>query len=37
MTNIIQFFKRLFHHDETSVPEALLRDIGFTKAWMYLP
>jgi len=38
MTNLIHFFKRLIHHDEISpVPEALLRDIGLSRAWMYLP
>jgi hypothetical protein len=38
MTSLIHFFKRLIHHDEISlVPDALLRDIGLTRTFMYLP
>jgi hypothetical protein len=32
MTTIIDFFKRLIHHNETcQVPDALLRDIGLSR------
>jgi hypothetical protein len=38
MTTFIHFFKRLIHHDEICpVPDALLRDIGISRGWMYLP
>jgi hypothetical protein len=38
MTNLIHFIKRFFHHhDNTEVPDALLQDIGFPRAFMYLP
>ena len=38
MTTFIHFLKRLIHHDEICpVPDALLRDIGISRVWMYLP
>jgi hypothetical protein len=38
MTTFIHFLKHLIHHDEICpVPDALLRDIGRSKALMYLP